>query len=114
MSGFKQELVALLPRLRRFALAMTNSLPDAEDLVQTGVERALRHERSWQKGTRLDSWMFKMIQNLWLDERRAYRHRGEPLDDHPDLPGEDGREVLLAPIRLAEVREIVLSLPEEQ
>jgi RNA polymerase sigma-70 factor, ECF subfamily len=114
MSGFKQDLVALLPRLRRFALTMTNSLPDAEDLVQSGVERALRHEQSWQPGTRLDSWMFKMIQNLWLDERRAYRRRAEPLDNFLDLPGEDGREALLAPVRLAEVRAIVQSLPAEQ
>jgi len=114
MSGFKQELVALLPRLRRFALAMTNSLPDAEDLVQGAVERALRHERSWQQGTRLDSWMFKMMQNLWVDERRAHRRKAEPIDNHLQLPGEDGRETLFAPIHLAEVRDIVQSLPEEQ
>ena len=78
MTGFRDDLVSLLPRLRRFALATTNSRHEAEDLLQTAVERALRHETSWQQGTRLDSWMFKIMQNLWLDELRAHRRKTEP------------------------------------
>ncbi len=114
MSGFKKDLVALLPRLRRFALAMSSSSQEAEDLVQAALERALRREGSWQQGTRLDSWMFKMIQNLWLDELRAYRRRAEPLERATDLAGEDGREAMLRLLRLAEVRTALQALPDEQ
>jgi len=58
----RSDIVALLPRLRRFALALTGNRADAEDLVQDTVERALRHLRQWQPGTRLDSWMFRIAQ----------------------------------------------------
>jgi RNA polymerase sigma-70 factor (ECF subfamily) len=114
MTGFRDELVSLLPRLRRFALATTNSRHEAEDLLQTAIERALRHESSWQQGTRLDSWLFKIMQNLWLDELRAHRRKTEPLDDIADLAGEDGRESMTHQLQFAEARAALQALPDEQ
>jgi RNA polymerase sigma-70 factor (ECF subfamily) len=114
MTGFKDELVALLPRLRRFALATTNSRHDADDLLQAAIERALRHEHSWQQGTRLDSWMFKIIQNLWLDELRAHRRKAEPLETIVDLAGEDGRDSMTHRVQLEEVRNALHALPDDQ
>ena len=114
MTGFRDELVSLLPRLRRFALATTNSRHEAEDLLQTAVERALRHESSWQQGTRLDSWMFKIMQNLWLDELRAHRRRTEPLDEIVNLAGEDGRDSMMNQLQFAEAQAALQLLPDEQ
>lgn len=114
MTGFRDELVLLLPRLRRFALATTNSRHEAEDLLQTAVERALRHESSWQQGTRLDSWMFKIMQNLWLDELRAHRRRTEPLDEIVNLAGEDGRDSMTHQLQFEEAHAALQSLPDEQ
>lgn len=64
-------VAALLPRLRRFARTITRQREDADDLVQLAVERALLRLDQWQPGTRLDSWMFTIMKNAWIDEVRA-------------------------------------------
>src|SRR5215470_2080490 len=77
----RRGIVALLPRLRRFALSLTGNQSDADDLVQDAVERALRNLHRWQEGTRLDSWMFRLTQNLWIDAVRARAVRmAQPLE----------------------------------
>ena len=114
MPEFRRELVQLLPRLRRFASVLTRSHDDAEDVVQAAVERALRHADSWQQGTRLDSWLYRIMQNLWRDELRAHRRRAEPLESHADIAGADGREVTIRHIQSNEARLALDQLPEEQ
>ena len=114
MPEFRRELVQLLPRLRRFASVLTRSHDDAEDVVQAAVERALRHADSWQQGTRLDSWLYRIMQNLWRDELRAHRRRAEPLDSHADIAGADGRDVTIRHIQTSEARQALDELPEEQ
>ncbi|MBW2096394.1 MAG: hypothetical protein JRI80_16075 [Deltaproteobacteria bacterium] len=59
---YHDQIVALLPRLRRFALSLTSNKEDADDLVQAACERALSRQHQWQPGTRLDSWLFRIIQ----------------------------------------------------
>lgn len=78
VAPFSDELAALLPRLRRFARAVTRHREDADDLVQVALERALNHRQQWEPGTRLDSWMFRIMKNAWIDEVRA-RARHEQL-----------------------------------
>lgn len=114
MPEFRRELVELLPRLRRFASVLTRSHDDAEDVVQAAVERALRHADSWQQGSRLDSWLYRIMQNLWRDELRAHRRRAEPLESHADIVGADGREVTIRHIQSSEARQALDELPEEQ
>jgi RNA polymerase sigma-70 factor (ECF subfamily) len=46
-------------------------------LCQATVIRALEKRGLWQPGTRLDSWMYRMMRNLWIDESRARSRRGE-------------------------------------
>lgn len=72
---FRAELVNLLPRLRRFARALARQREDADDLVQAALERALTRREQWTPGTRLDSWMFKIINNAWIDEVRSRARR---------------------------------------
>jgi RNA polymerase sigma factor (sigma-70 family) len=79
------QLATLLPRLRRFARALTRSRDDADDLVQAAVERALDKAALWQPGTRLDSWMFRLMKNAWIDELRGRQRAAEVL-----LPEEAG------------------------
>ncbi len=114
MADFRRDLVDLLPQLRRFALALSRTHHDAEDLVQAAVERALRHADAWQQGTELGSWMYRIIQNLWRDELRAHRRRAEPLDAVMELAGDDGREVMFHQLQWAEMRVALQALPEEQ
>ena len=75
MAQFKADLVHLLPRLRRFALTLTRNRDDGDDLVQTAVERAILRHAQWQLGTRLDSWLYTMMRNLWMSELRKQRVR---------------------------------------
>ena len=112
----KQQMVALLPRLRRFAYALSGTRDEADDLVQAACERALSRLDQWQAGTRLDSWMFRIIQNAWIDRTRAARVRGAPYDpdDLVHLPGVDGRRVTEAALTLDAVRRRIGELPEEQ
>lgn len=114
MPDFRQQLVALLPRLRRFALTLSQTPHDADDLVQAAVERALRYASTWQPGTALDSWMYKIVQNLWRDELRAHRRRVEPLDETHDVIGVDGRDSHFQQLQWAEARTAMLALPEDQ
>jgi RNA polymerase sigma-70 factor (ECF subfamily) len=113
MTGFSQQLVELLPRLRRFARALTRSDADADDLSQAAIERALLHEASWLPGTRLDSWLFRIAQNLWRDELRAHRRRAEPLEED-SLVGEDGRVSFHRQLEVRDVARAFDKLPEEQ
>ncbi|HET9977665.1 MAG TPA: RNA polymerase sigma factor [Burkholderiaceae bacterium] len=75
----RREIASLLPRLRRFGRTLTRHREDADDLVQTAVERALQRLDQWQPGTRVDSWMFRIMQNAWIDELRARERRGRSL-----------------------------------
>lgn len=98
--SFRTELIALLPRLRRFALGLTASPHQADDLVQAGCERALSRRQQWQTGTRLDSWMYKIMQNLWIDQMRskpeAVQADSEEIERVPDRDWNRGIEAKLA------------------
>src|SRR6202453_5345190 len=65
-----EQIVALLPRLRRFARNLARNPHDADDVVQIAVERALTRLDQWGIDARLDSWMFKIVRNAWIDELR--------------------------------------------
>ena len=73
----ENDIAALLPRLRRFARSITFHREDADDLVQVAVERALTRAEQWEPGTRLDSWMFRIVKNAWIDEVRSRARRAE-------------------------------------
>lgn len=114
MPDFPKELVRLIPQLRRFAHALTRSRADADDLSQAAIEKALQHQASWRRGTRLDSWVYRIAQNLWRDELRAHRRRAEPLESAAEAVGEDGRETFHRQLETLDVARIFEQLPEEQ
>jgi RNA polymerase sigma-70 factor (ECF subfamily) len=115
-SAFAKDLVSLLPRLRRFALSLTGSTVEADDLVQAACERALRARDQWVPGTRLDSWVFRIMQNLWIDSIRKRKAEGVPqvIDETFEVKGEDGRTVTENALTLDEVRSALKGLPEDQ
>jgi RNA polymerase sigma-70 factor (ECF subfamily) len=98
-------MIAFLPRLSRFAYSLTGNPDQRDDLVQETCVRALERKNQWEPGTRLDSWMFRIAQNIWLDRKRAEKSRGTSVDfDSIDsLAGCDGRAVVEAQLDLAEV-----------
>lgn len=68
-------LISLLPRLRRFARGLSATMEDADDLVQAACVRAFENLDNWERGTRLDSWMFAIIHRLRIDEARRAKTR---------------------------------------
>ncbi len=75
-------IVALLPRLRRFARSLSRNQHDADDLVQLAIERALRNHEQFRSGASLSGWLFTIIKNAWLDQLRARtRHREVALHE---------------------------------
>jgi RNA polymerase sigma-70 factor (ECF subfamily) len=113
VDAVREGLVELLPRLRRFGRALARQPQDADDLVQVAVERALRHARQWQPGSRLDHWMFGIMRNAWLDELRARKRRGALF-----APEEAGEQVGTTPMKgvnqMLDVQDAMARLPEEQ
>jgi RNA polymerase sigma factor (sigma-70 family) len=113
---FDRELVAMLPRLRRFAFSLSRNGTDADDLTQATVERALRSRAQWQDGTRLDSWLYRIMRNLWVDigRSRSRRAKVEAPEDEAQRLGEDPREAIEASIELQRMTAAMQRLPEEQ
>lgn len=106
-------IVALLPRLRRFARSLSRNQHDADDLTQVAVERALRNREQFREGANFASWMFGIMKNAWIDSRRAHGRRGEvalPEDsgEHPAVAPEDVNDMLWA------MSEAMDKLPEDQ
>lgn len=111
----RNALVPLYPRLRRFATALTGSVQDADDLVQQTCERALSRPSQWRPGTRLDSWLYRIMHNRWADERRsAWRRTRVPIEEAREEIGEDGEAHALAALTLDTVYRELWRLPEEQ
>jgi RNA polymerase sigma-70 factor (ECF subfamily) len=109
----QDQIVALLPRLRRFARNLVRNPHDADDAVQIAVERALLRLDQWHRDARLDSWLFKILRNAWIDEVRSRGRQAKIF-----LPEELGENVGDTPME----REIdrwtaesaLMRLPEDQ
>lgn len=111
----REELVALLPRLRRFASGLAGRGEDPDDLVQAACERALSRLDQFQPGTRLDSWMFRIVQTVWQDQRRrARRYQAHALADAAEISHDDAGRTIEARLTLEAVRREIARLPDEQ
>ena len=110
---FREELIRLLPRLRRFARSLTRNVPDADDLVQIAIERALSRFDQWRPDSQLSSWMFGILRNAWIDENRVRSRRNRHF-----APAELGENVADPTAdqhaEVISVVELVARLPEEQ
>ena len=111
--NIQARIIGLLPRLRRFARNLTRNPHDADDVVQIAIERALTRLDQWHRDARLDSWLFRIVRNAWIDEMRSRARR-----DALFAPEEAGEAIGVAAIdrevdRLS-VEAAMARLPEEQ
>ena len=112
---FSDQLIAVLPRLRRFARGLTGKAAEADDLVQAACERALARAHQFEEGTRFDSWMFRIVQTIWIDQLRAREVRKEDGDVAEERLGSDAPvRRIEARLALAEIRQAVELLPADQ
>ena len=89
-SAFTDALVAQLPALRRYAVALVGNAALADDLVQDCIEKALGQEAQLRELERLGGWLRRILHNLYIDEMRRGKRRGREHDiaelaDHLEL-----------------------------
>jgi RNA polymerase sigma-70 factor, ECF subfamily len=114
--AFADQLVALLPKLRRFAYGLTGSVDEGDDVVQSACERALLRVGQFTPGSRFDSWMYCIVQTVWIDRIRK-KSRSELGVDPADLaqhPAGDAAREQENRLALEEARRAILRLPPEQ
>ncbi|MDX3910409.1 MAG: RNA polymerase sigma factor [Sphingobium sp.] len=114
--AFEGELLALVPRLRRFAASLSRNSADGDDLCQAALERALKSREQWQEGTRLDSWMYRIMRNLWIDEARARRRAAQTFapEEAGTGIGHAGDRDIEDAIGVSDVGRAMARLPAEQ
>jgi len=118
----KPDLIEHLPRLRRYARALTGDATRADDLVQDTLERALVKLDLWTPGGDLRAWLFTLMHNLFANQVRTRRPQHTALDEALDIPVSGGqlealatRDLQAALARLPDgQREVILLVGLEQ
>ncbi|MGD9952925.1 MAG: RNA polymerase sigma factor [Burkholderiales bacterium] len=106
-----RSLVALIPRLRRYARALVGDRATADDLVQDTLERAWSKLHLYRQGTDLRAWLFTVMHNVHVNRVRAARP-AEPLDDAmPELAQRDTQGDALL---VRDLERAISALPVEQ
>jgi RNA polymerase sigma-70 factor, ECF subfamily len=80
MSDFHRRLEEQIPRLRRYARALTRDASRADDLVQDTLLRALSKQHLWQEGTNLRAWLFTLMHNQHVNDVRRSNRDGGNVD----------------------------------
>ena len=120
-ADIQHQIIALMPRIRRFAFSLTGSWDKADDLLQASCERALQEIDKWTPGTKLDAWMFRISRNLFLNTIRADKVRQTGL--HSNLPDNksplaviyhDGQKQADNQLLLQQIEKLLGEMPEDQ
>lgn len=107
----RPDLIEHLPRLRRYARALTGDVNRADDLVQDTLERALAKLDLWQPGSDLRAWLFTLMHNLFVNQIRIRRPLESVMEDALDEPVSGGQMEALA---TRDIHAALARLPEEQ
>jgi len=115
-------IVEQIPRLRRYARALTGDRTAADDLVQDTLERAWTKLYLYRRGTDLRAWLFTVMHNVYVNQRRSARYNAVLNEEMPELaqPARDNDALMLrdldAAIRRlpADQREILLLVALEE
>lgn len=107
----RPDLIEHLPRLRRYARALTGDVNRADDLVQDTLERALAKLDLWQPGSDLRAWLFTLMHNLFVNQIRVRRPQETVMEEALDEPVSGGQMEAMA---ARDIHAALALLPEEQ
>jgi len=114
MSDFGRLLECEIPRLRRYARALTRDAARADDLVQSCLVRAIAKEHLWQPGTDLRAWLFTILHNQNVNEVRRSVREGVAVAVDDVAPGLTLAPNAGASLQLRDLERAIGLLPEEQ
>lgn len=109
--SLKSELQSHVASLRRYALVLTRDPVAADDLVQETLVKAIANADSFQPGTNLRPWLFRILHNTHVSDLRRARTRAEAA---PDLPEPVARDCQHTQLELRQVLDALDRLPGAQ
>jgi RNA polymerase sigma-70 factor (ECF subfamily) len=112
MGDGHEEIVACIPRLRRYARALLGNRADADDLVQDTIERGLARIKTCRPGSDMRAWLFGIMHNLHVDHVRKPALPTAPLED--DLPLPDGDDDPCHALQMKDLNIALYRLTPEQ
>jgi RNA polymerase sigma-70 factor (ECF subfamily) len=113
VSDLDNPIEQYIPRLRRYALALTGERSAADDLVQDTLERALGRFHLWRQGSDLRAWLFTIMHNIYVNQARSrMRHPHEALENEPAAEAIHAREPDW--LELRDLDGALARLPDEQ
>lgn len=114
MVQLHRELVVQVPQIRRFALALSRSAADADDLVQATVERVL--SRPVPEDVELGKWMVRICRNLWIDELRSRKVRTAAAPDLAEAESQasSAEATAIGRMQMQRAQAGIANLPVEQ
>src|SRR5688572_26168683 len=77
-----QTILAIVPKLRAFAISLSGNVDRADDLVQETLMRAIANIDSFEPGTNMQAWLFTILRNRFRSEYRKRRREVEDADGH--------------------------------
>ena len=107
-------LEAEIPRLRRYARALTRDVTRADDLVQSCLTRAVAKQHLWQPGTDLRAWLFTILHNQHVNEVRRSVREGITVAVEDMAPVLTVQSNAYASLQLRDLEAAIASLPQEQ
>jgi RNA polymerase sigma-70 factor (ECF subfamily) len=114
MSDFARLLEAEIPRLRRYARALTRDAVRADDLVQSCLVRAVAKKHLWQVGTDLRAWLFTILHNQHVNDVRRAVREGVSVSVEDVAPMLTIQSNAAASLQLRDLERAIAALPEEQ
>ena len=114
MSDFAQLLETEIPRLRRYARALTRDASRADDLVQNCLLRAVAKQHLWQPGTDLRAWLFTILHNQNVNDVRRSVREGVAVPVEDVAPVLTATANVEASLQLRDLDRAIASLPAEQ
>ena len=113
--SFETQLSAIYPRLWRYCLVLTKHKSDAEDLAQRAALQAIEKKSGYRDDNKMDRWLFRIAQRIWLNEVRARSVRqGQGLRPVEEFDLSDEKLGPEANIFLGEVLSAAMGLPQTQ
>ncbi len=114
MSDFSRLLEQEIPRLRRYARALTRDAVRADDLVQSCLVRAIAKQHLWQAGTDLRAWLFTILHNQHVNDVRRSVREGIQVTIEDIAPVLTAPSNAFASLQLRDLERALARLPDEQ